>query len=144
MVRNLTDFEDQLSSWRQSKNGSEYCYYIDLQESIRSQLRQEDKFTATIAGSRYTVKYYDGKWFVFRRDLAATMKKSYDHTGSRNVTEIKVFTLDEANKHLSNSQNSFELFGSNPVKIVDNEIKVVMARRIGSGSLSNGEDGNDQ
>jgi hypothetical protein len=144
MVRNLTDFEDQLSSWRQSKNGSEYCYYIDLQESIRSQLRQEDKFTTTIAGSRYTVKYYNGKWFEFRRDLAATMKKSYDHTGSGNVTEIKVFTLDEANKHLTKNQNSYELFGSDPVKIVDNEIKVVMARRIGAGSSLNGEDNNDQ
>jgi hypothetical protein len=143
-VRNLTDFEDQISSWRQSKNGSEYCHYIDLQESIRSQLRQEDKFTTTIAGSRYTVKYYDGKWFVFRRDLAATMKKYYDHTGFGNVTEIKVFTLDEANKHLANNQNSYEIFGSDPVKIVNNEIKVVMARRIGYRSSLNGEDNNDQ
>jgi hypothetical protein len=141
MVRNLTNFEDQLSSWRQSKNGSEYCHYIDLQESIRSQLQQEDKFTKTIAGFRYTVKNYDGKWLVFRRDLAANMKKSYDQTSSVNVIEIKVFTLDEANMQLRNNQNSFELFGSDPVKVVHDEIKVVMARRIG---LLNGEDNNDQ
>jgi hypothetical protein len=144
MVRNLTDFEDQLSSWRQSKNGSEYCHYIDLQESIRSQLQQEDKFTKTIAGSRYTVKNYDGKWLVFRRDLAANMEKSYDQTSSVNVIEIKVFTLDEANMQLCNNQNSFELFGSDPVKVVHDEIKVVMARRIGSTNSLNGENSNDQ
>jgi hypothetical protein len=137
----MTNYEDQ-SHWKASQNGSDFCHFKDLQEPIRSQLQQENRFTTTIDSYRYTVKDYDGKWLVFRRDLrdiAGKIKKSHDYTSSGNVTEIKVFTLDEANKHLSNTQNSFELFGSDPVKIVDSEIKVVMARRIGSGSSLNGE-----
>jgi hypothetical protein len=146
-VKNLTDIEDELAPWKQSQNGSEYCHFIEIHESIRSQLQQEDKFTTTIAGFRYTVKDYDGKWLVFRRDLRDTprkLKRSYkNYTSPGNIAEIKVFTLDEANNHLSNNQNSFELFGSDPVKTVNNEIRVVMARRIGS-RRSNGEDSNDQ
>ena len=116
-------------------------------KALDRRLRQEDKFTITIAGFRYTVKDYNGKWLVFRRDLrdiSSNIKKSYDQTSSVNVIEIKVFTLDEANRQLCNNQNSFEPFGGDPVKIVNNEIKVVMARRIGSGSSLNGEDSNDQ
>ena len=141
----MTDYDQ--SPWIASQNASEFCVLNDVQESIRSQLRQEDKFTITIAGFRYTVKDYDGRWLVFRRDLrdiGSNIKKSRGYSSSGNVAEIKVFTLDEANRQLCNNQNSFELFGGDPVKIVNNEIKVVMARRIGSGSSLNGEDNNDQ
>lgn len=143
----MTNYEDQLLSWNRSQNSSEYCQYYDLPENIRSQLPQEDRFTTTIDNYRYTVKDYDGKWLVFRRDLkdsGGNIKKSRDYTSSGNIAEIKVFTLDEANMQLCNSQNLFELFGSDPVKIVNNEVKVVMARRIGSTNSLNGEDSNDQ
>ena len=146
MGREVLTYYDQ-SPWKASQNASEFCQLNNLQESIRSQLRQEDKFTTTIAGFRYTVKDYDGKWLVFRRDLkdiAGNVKKSRDDTSSGNIAEIKVFTLDEANMELYNSQNSFELFGSDPVKVVHDEIKVVMARRTGSTSSLSGEDNNDQ
>jgi hypothetical protein len=139
-------YDDQ-SPWKASQNASEFCQLDDLQESIRSQLRQEDKFTIKISGFRYTVKDYDGKWLVFRRDLrdiGSNIKKSRGYSSSGNVIEIKVFTLDEANRQLCNNQNSYELFGSDPVKVVHDEIKVVMARRIGSTSPLNGEDNNDQ
>ena len=119
---------------------------MTYKNALDRRLRQEDKFTITQAGFRYTVKDYDGKWLVFRRDLrdiGSNIKKSCDQTSSVNVIEIKVFTLDEANMQLCNSQNSFELFGSDPVKIVNNEVKVVMARRTGSTNSLNGEDNND-
>jgi hypothetical protein len=138
----LTDYDQ--SPWIASQNASEFCQMNDVQESIRLQLRQEDRFTTTIDSYRYTVKDYNGKWLVFRRDIGSNIKKSRGYSSSGNVAEIKVFTLDEANKQLCNNQNSFELFGGDPVKIVNNEIKVVMARRTGSTSSLNGEDNNDQ
>jgi hypothetical protein len=130
----MTNYEDQ-SHWRASQNGSDFCHFKDLQESSRSQLQQENKFTTVIDNHRYTVKEYDGKWLVFRRDLgdiARIPKRSYDrnYTTPRSNIEIKLFTLDEANEHLSDSQNSFELFGSDPVKIVNDEIKVVMVKTL--------------
>jgi hypothetical protein len=133
--------------WKPSKNGSQYCQLDELGEPVRSQLKEEDKFTTKINGYRYTVKNYEVGWLVFRRDLkdiAGNIKKPYDinNISVGNINEIKIFTLDEANKHLNNNQNSFELFGFDPVKIVNDEIKVVMVKRIGSGSISNGEDNN--
>lgn len=133
--------------WKPSKNGSQYCRLDELDEHTRSQLKLEDKFTTKIDGYRYTVKNYEVGWLVFRRDLgdiAGNIKKSRGYSSSGNIAEIKVFTLDEANRQLCNNQNSFELFGGDPVKIVNNEIKVVMARRIGSQSSLNGGDSNDQ
>ena len=146
MGREVLTYYDQ-SPWKASQNANEFCQLNDLQESIRLQLRQEDRFTTIIDSYRYTVKDYNGKWLVFRRnlrDIIGNTKKSHDYGSSKNITEIKVFTLDEANKHLTNDQNSYELFGSDPVKVVHDEIKVVMARRIGSTSSLNGEDNNDQ
>jgi hypothetical protein len=135
--------------WKPSKNGSQYCRLDELDEHARSQLKLEDKFTTKIDGYRYTVKNYEVGWLVFRRDLsdiAGNIKKSHEknYTSSGNIAEIKVFTLDEANKQLCSNQSSFELFGSDPVKVVHDEIKVVMARRIGSTNSLNGEDSNDQ
>jgi hypothetical protein len=133
--------------WKRSNNNSQYCRLDELGEPVRSRLKQEDKFTTKINDYRYTVKNYEAGWLVFRRDLkdiAGNIKKCHDinNISVGNINEIKIFTLDEANKHLNNNQNSFELFGFDPVKIVNDEIKVVMVKRIGSGSIYNGEDNN--
>jgi hypothetical protein len=121
----MTNYENH-SQWRTSQNGSDFCRFEDLKEAIRSRLQQENKFTATIDNYRYTVKDYDGKWLVFRRDLRGTQKSH--NKRYRNLVEIRVFTLDEANKRLNTDQNSFELFGSDPVKVINNKVCVVMAK----------------
>ena len=62
--------------WIQSQNGSEFCHFDDVPQAVRSQLRQEDKYTTTIHGFRYTVKEYDGKWLVFRRNISMNTVKT--------------------------------------------------------------------
>ena len=52
----MTTYDVQLSPWKSSQNGGEFCQFNDLPDEIRSQLQQEDKYTNTIDGFRYTVK----------------------------------------------------------------------------------------
>ena len=123
---------DQLPQWIQSQNDSEFCPFNDLSEDIRSQLRQEDKYTTTIDGFRYTVKDYDGKWLVFRRNVTmnnvrTTQAKHY-MVHVNNIHEIKIMPLSEANEYLSTTNQEYQIFGSDPVKIINNEPCVVMAK----------------
>jgi hypothetical protein len=118
--------------WIQSQNGSEFCHIIDLTEDISSQLRQEDKFTTTIDGFRYTVKDYDGKWLVFRRNISMNKVKTPQaqryiiHVN--NIQEIKIMPLNEANAYLSIKNQEYQIFGNDPVKIINNEPCVIMAK----------------
>jgi hypothetical protein len=123
----LTDHDQ--SSWKVSQNASEFCQLDDVQESIRSQLRQEDKFTITLAGFRYTVKDYDGKWLVFRRNLEDVKTFSGSKNSKSNIIEIKIVSLSEANSYLRNESNEYHICGNDPVKVVKDEIVVVMAKR---------------
>jgi hypothetical protein len=115
--------------WIQSQNGSEFCQVADMSEDIRSQLRQEDKYTTTINGFRYRVKDYDDKWLVFRRDISMSNVKTTQcymiHENS--IDEIKIMSLSEANTYLSIGNQEYQIFGSNPAKIIDNE-PYVMAK----------------
>jgi hypothetical protein len=126
----LTNYEDQLLSWKWSQNSSEYCQYYDLPKNIRSQLPQEDRFTTTIDNYRYTVKDYDGKWLVFRRNLD-DVKISSDSKNSKNnsIIEIKIVPLNEANGYLRNESHEYDIFGNDPVKVVKDELLVVMVKR---------------
>lgn len=109
----------------------------DLQEDIRSQLPRENKFTATIAGYRYTVKNYDGRWLVFRRNLDKNVDKvksscSYKNYPSR-ISEIKIMPLNEVNGYLRSNNSTenckYQIFGSDPIKVINNEAYVVMVKR---------------
>ncbi len=126
---------DQLPQWIQSQNGSDFCPLNDVAEEVRSQLRQEDKYTITIHGFRYTVKDYEGKWLVFRRSVSAnTVRKTTTtqtprHTAKvSNVHEIKIMSLNEANECIRSENPEYNVFGSDPVKIINNEPCVVMAK----------------
>jgi hypothetical protein len=124
----LTDYNQ--SPWKASQNASEFCDLNQVQESIRSQLRQEDKFTITIAGFRYTVKDYDGKWLVFRRNLEDVKTFSENkNSKNNNIIEIKIVPLNEANGYLRSESREYDIFGNDPVKVVKDEIVVVMAKR---------------
>ena len=125
----LTEYE-RLPQWIPSQNGSEFCQFSDLSEEMRSQIRQEDKFTLTIDGLRYTVKDYNGKWLVFRRSFN-TATKTGNKNSSRNILEIKIMPLDEANSHLQSEKCEYQIFGSDPVKIINNESYVLMVKRSG-------------
>jgi hypothetical protein len=127
----MTQYE--LPTWIPSQNGSDFCPFDDLSDEIRSQLRQEDKYTIAINGFRYTVKDYDGKWLVFRRSLAMNNDKTTNQPRRymnhvNNVHEIKIMTLSEANDYLSSKDQEYQIFGSDPVKIINNEVCVVMAK----------------
>jgi hypothetical protein len=123
---------DQLPQWIQSQNGSEFCQFSDLPDEIRSQLRQEDKYTNTINGFRYTVKDYEGRWLVFRRnivtDTARTIQPKHYMIHVNNIHEIKIMSLNEANDYLLNKNQEYQIFSSDPVKIINNEAYVVMAK----------------
>ncbi len=124
----MTDYNQ--SPWKASQNASEFCDLNQVQESIRSQLRQEDKFTITIAGFRYTVKDYDGKWLVFRRNLEDVKTFSENkNSKNNNIIEIKIVPLNEANGYLRSESREYDIFGNDPVKVVKDEIVVVMAKR---------------
>ena len=128
----MTTYDIQLSSWKSSQNGSEYCQFSDLPDEIRSQLQQEDKYTNTIDGFRYTVKDYEGKWLVFRRNITTntarrTQAKHY-MIHVNNIHEIKIMSLNEANDYLQNRNQEYQVFGGDPVKIINNEAYVVMAK----------------
>jgi hypothetical protein len=133
----LNTNENLLSPWKESRNDSEYCRLDDLQEEIRSQLRQENKFTTTIADFRYTVKNYEGRWLVFRRNLdknAGKVKSSYGYKNySSRISEIKIIPLNEANGYLqinnSTENCEYQIFGSDPIKVINNEVYVVMVKR---------------
>jgi hypothetical protein len=125
----LTEYE-RLPQWIPSQNGSEFCQFSDLSEEMRSQIRQEDKFTLTIDGLRYTVKDYNGKWLVFRRSFN-TATKTGNKNSTSNILEIKIMPLVEANSHLQNEKDEYQIFGSDPVKIINNEVYVLMVKRSG-------------
>ncbi len=122
----------QLPQWIQSQNGSEFCPFSDLSEDIRSQLRQEDKYTTTIYGFRYTVKNYEDKWLVFRRNISMNTVKTTPAQRHmvhvNNIHEIKIMPLSKANAYLSTGNQEYQIFGSDPVKIINNEPCVVMAK----------------
>lgn len=111
-----------------SQNDSEFCQFSDLSEEMRAQIRQEDKFTLTIDGLRYTVKDYDGKWLVFRRSFNTATKTGKKNSPS-NILEIKIMPLDEANSHLQSEKDEYQIFSSDPVKIINNEVYVLMVKR---------------
>jgi hypothetical protein len=121
---------NQLPQWIQSQNASEYCQYNNVPEEIRSKLRQEDKFTLMIDGLRYTVKDYDGKWLVFRRNISTTAAKPNHKSNASNILEIKTMPLDEANAHLQNERHEYQIFGSDPVKTINNDVFVLMVKRL--------------
>jgi hypothetical protein len=121
---------DQLPQWVQSQNNSEFCQYNDLPEETRSRLRQEDKFTSTTDGFRYTVKDYNGKWLVFRRNVNAATKTSNKNNTS-NILEIKIMPLDETNGYLKSESCEYQIFGNDPVKVINNEVYVLMVKRSG-------------
>ena len=123
---------DQLPQWIQSQNGSYFCHFGDVSEDVKSQLRQEDKHTTTIDGFRYTVKEYDGKWLVFRRNVSmntvrTTQAQCY-MVHVNNIHEIKIMPMSEVNAYLSTGNREYQIFGSDPVKIINNEPCVVMAK----------------
>jgi hypothetical protein len=121
---------DQLPQWVQSQNGSEFCQYNDLPEETRSQLRQEDKFTSTAGGFRYTVKDYNGKWLVFRRNVTTSAKTS-SSCSTGNIFEIKLMALVDANECLQGDKCEYQIFGSDPVKIINNDVFVLMVKLAG-------------
>ena len=121
---------DQLPQWVQSQNGSEFCQYNDLPEETRSQLRQKDKFTSITGGFRYTVKDYNGKWLVFRRNINSATKVG-NKSNANNIREIKIMPLDEANEYLQSERREYQIFGSDPVKIINNDVYVLMVKRSG-------------
>jgi hypothetical protein len=121
---------DQLPQWVQSQNDSEFCQYNDVPEEIRSQLRQEDKFTLAIGGLRYTVKDYNRKWLVFRRNINIATKTS-NKSNTDNIHEIKIMPLSEANNCLQSECREYQIFGSDPVKIINNDVYVLMVKRSG-------------
>lgn len=120
---------DQLPQWVQSQNGSDFCHYNDLSEETRLQLRHEDKFTSTIGGFRYTVKDYNGKWLVFRRNFSTV--KTSNKSNTDNIHEIKIMPLDEANGYLKSESCEYQIFGSDPVKIINNDVYVLMVKLAG-------------
>ena len=119
-----------MTQWIQSQNGSEFCQYNGLPEETRSKLRQEDKFTLTMDGFRYTVKDYNGKWLVFRRNINTAIKTS-DKSNSSSILEIKIMPLDEANGQLRSGKPEYQIFGSDPVKIINNDVYILMVKRSG-------------
>jgi hypothetical protein len=124
---------DQLPKWIQSQNGSEFCQFDNVSEELRSQLRREDKYTIAIHDIRYTVKDYDGKWLVFRRNLAMNNVKITSQPRRYmihvyNVQEIKIMSLAEVNEYLLSKNQEYQIFGSDPVKIINNEVCVIIAK----------------
>jgi hypothetical protein len=123
---------DQLPQWIQSQNGSEFCQIGYVFEDIKSQLRQLDKYSTTIDGFRYTVKDYDGKWLVFRRNISTNNVKTIQAQNYiiqvNNIHEIKIMTMSEANTYLSIKNQEYQIFGNDPVKIINNEPCVIMAK----------------
>jgi D-hexose-6-phosphate mutarotase len=123
---------DQLPQWIQSQNSSEFCHFGDVPDDVRSQLRQEDKYTTTIHGFRYTVKNYEDKWLVFRRNISMnnvkTTQAQHYMIHVNNIREIKIMSLNEANEYIQCENPAYNVFGSDPVKIINNEVCVVMAK----------------
>jgi hypothetical protein len=102
-------------------------------EASRSKLRQEDKFTLAIDGLRYIVKDYNGKWLVFRRNIETGKARSspiHDNETAA-IVEIKVMPLSETNDCLQSERPEYQIFGSDPVKIINNEAYVLMVKRSG-------------
>jgi hypothetical protein len=123
--------ETDSNQWKTSMNSSQYCRWDELREPDKSQLKQEDKFTKKIDGYRYTVKDYDGKWLVFRRNLedVKAFNGYKNSTNSSSISEIKVVPLNEANGYLRSENHEYHIFGNDPVKVIKDEIFVVMSKR---------------
>jgi hypothetical protein len=48
-----------------------------------------------------------------------------------NIFEIKITPLGEANGYLQSERHEYQIFGSDPVKIINNDVYILMVKRSG-------------
>jgi hypothetical protein len=121
--------------WKVSQKGSIYCMWQNLPGDIRSQLKQEDSFEMKLDGFYYHVKRNgDGSCIVFRNNAAKDNKNGF-RTGQPfmkrpeyRMVEIQILPVDEANKLLASS-NQFEVIGSDPIKVVNEQFFAVIGKK---------------
>jgi hypothetical protein len=118
--------------WKQSARGSIYCMWGSLPEDIKSQLKQEDKFGITLGEFHYNVKQnQDGGFVVFRNTKAeyeARSKQQSFRKAAYRTVEVQALPIEEANKLLAAAQD-YELVGTDPVKILNGELLVVIGKK---------------
>jgi hypothetical protein len=118
--------------WKQSARGSVYCMWGSLPDDIKSQLRQEDRFGITLGEFHYSVKQnQDGGFIVFKNTKAEyearNKQQSFRKIAYRTV-EVQALPIQEANKLLAAAQD-YELVGTDPVKILNGELLVVIGKK---------------
>jgi hypothetical protein len=120
--------------WRQSQKGSIYCRWESLPQDIKSQLQQEDRYQMTIGEDHYTVKKNeDGSFIVFKNTKAEhEARRQHQFFGKRSTTyrtvEIQILPIEQANQLLAIAKE-FELVGTDPIKIVNEQFFAVIGKK---------------
>jgi hypothetical protein len=115
--------------WRRAQSGAIWCKSPNVPNDISSQLKMENRFTKTIGNFSYVVRQNeDGSYIVFRnppRDYrdASTRRPVY------RVSEIQILPLEEANKLLASGSNQFELVGTDPIKVINQQFFVALGKK---------------
>jgi hypothetical protein len=120
--------------WRQSQKGSIYCRWGNLPEDVKLQLKQEDKYQITIGEDHYAVKQNeDGGFIVFKNtktEYEARRQQQQQYFGKRptyRTVQVQILPIEQANQLLSNKD--FELFGTDPIKIVNGQFFAVVGKK---------------
>jgi hypothetical protein len=118
--------------WKQSAKGSVYCDWESLPANIKSQLKLENRYSVIIEDSRYYVRQYEnGDTIVYRNpkmQYEATKQQYFNKKTIDRTTEVQVLPLEQANKLLSSS-NEYELLGTDPIKVVNDQFFAVIGRK---------------
>jgi hypothetical protein len=118
--------------WRLSAKGSIYCMWGNLQDDLKSQLQQQDKFGITIGDYHYNVKQnQDGGFVVFRNTKTEydTNRQQFFNKNSQRTVEIKAIQIEQANRLLDTTEG-YELIGNDPIKVVNGEFFAIIGKKV--------------
>jgi hypothetical protein len=114
--------------WRLSAKGSTYCTWPSLPEDIKPQLNQQDRFGITLGQYHYNVKRNDDGTFVVFRSTAEEYEANKRKYSKNRLVEVQALPIEQANKLISTADD-IELIGTDPVKIVNGEVYLIIGRK---------------
>lgn len=120
--------------WIMSQKGATYCMWQNLPEIIRSQLKMENDFEVKLGEFSYHVKRNgNGSCVVFRNTPTSNNNgfrtgQSFIKGSTYRMVEIQILPVDEANKLLATS-NQFEVIGTDPIKVVNEQFFAVIGKK---------------
>jgi hypothetical protein len=132
MANNKDEYQtsEVVPPWRVSEKGAVYCKWENVPNDISSQLKMENGCTKTIDDYSYYVKgNEDGTYIVFK-NTPRNHRYGFAKRPDKVYTEIQILPIQEANKLLAGSGNQFELIGTDPIKVINQQFFVALGKKV--------------